>query len=58
LYSAKTLVRKVGALQSRATAIMSGFCFSISPSSAVVKMYVALVGSPEGLESCCLIGAK
>ena len=58
LYSAKTSVRNVGALQSMATTIMSGFCFSISPSRAVVKMYVALVGSPEGLESCCFIGAK
>ncbi len=52
LYSAKTAVRNVGALQSIATATRSGFCFSIRPNRAVVKMYVALVGSPLGLLSC------
>jgi len=36
---------------------MSGLCLSINPRTAMVKIYVALVGSPDGLVSCCRIGA-
>ena len=58
LYSGYISRRKVGALVSIATTSMSGWCRLINPSSAVVKMKVALVGSPEGLVNCCRIGAK